>query len=331
MKFTWLEQACRSWRDIRVIGKSLQQGDRRYHIAGMALGEEARLYVLGPYLETDEPRRPARTQRQLQRGSGMWVDTYLGLEEIRIGTRQLRVGGSTGQPLVDHFPSEEVLVLYEFLRAGWEVPGWLKELDWECLELWTLELSGVKRLPPYTPDTPILLRHGAQTVRHLLEKPVTLTVGQSRTLSFTDHRGETVRCYINGVSLVDVWGEMDRMLQDPCRWAGLPPEQVQPIKEGILSALEHKCPRGMYSLGLEYECRQDLSLQFYTKAFLRSAPRNEGSGALVLSKGSRRRTGPHGLPVRACTLEAALPPDAKAVPAELFAYYEQTEPWEETV
>lgn len=212
-----------------------------------------------------------------------------------------------------------------------EVPGWLKELDWECLELWTLELSGVKRLPPYTPDTPILLRHGAQTVRHLLEKPVTLTVGQSRTLSFTDHRGETVRCYINGVSLVDVWGEMDRMLQDPCRWAGLPPEQVQSIKEGILSALEHKCPRGMYSLGLEYECRQDLSLQFYTKAFLRSAPRNEGSGALVLSKGSRRRTGPHGLPVRACTLETALPPDAKAVPAELFAYYEQTEPWEETV
>ena len=265
MKFTWLEQACRSWRDIRVIGKSLQQGDRRYHIAGMALGEEARLYVLGPYLETDEPRRPARTQRQLQRGSGMWVDTYLGLEEIRIGTRRLRVEGSTGQPLlVNHFLSEEIWVLYEFLRAGWEVPGWLKELDWECLELWTLELSGIKRLPPYTPDTPILLRHGAQTVRHLLEKPVTLTVGQSRTLSFTDHRGETVRCYINGVSLVDVWGEVDRMLQDPCRWAGLPPEQVQPIKEGILSALEHKCPRGMYSLGLEYECRQDLSLQFYT-------------------------------------------------------------------
>ena len=125
MKFTWLEQACRSWRDIRVIGKSLQQGDRRYHIAGMALGKEARLYVLGPYLETDEPRRPARTQRQLQRGIGTW-DTYLGLEEIRIGTRRLRVEGSTGQPLlVNHFLSEEIWVLYEFLRAGWEVPGWL--------------------------------------------------------------------------------------------------------------------------------------------------------------------------------------------------------------
>ena len=113
MKFTWLEQACRSWRDIRVIGKSLQQGDRRYHIAGMALGEEARLYVLGPYLETDEPRRPARTQRQLQRGSGMW-DTYLGLEEIRIGTRRLRVEGSGTARSIAPFASK---YLYAYGRT----------------------------------------------------------------------------------------------------------------------------------------------------------------------------------------------------------------------
>lgn len=332
MNFAWLEQNCEHWRDIRVIGRTIEREGDLYHLIGMTLAEEAKLYALAPYREPERPRRRERTQRQLQRSGGGW-DTYLSLEEVRIGSRRLPVGSISGDPLkYAARPDGKSQLFFDMLRAGWTVPGWLKEVDWEHLELETLELPGVKRLPPCTPDTPITLRHGGKSVRHLLEKPVTLTVGGSRTVSFTDHRGETVQCHIDRVLLVDVWGEMEGMLNDPRRWEGLPPEEEARVRAGFLQSLEQSCPRGMCYVGVEYECgREDVSVQFYTRQFLCSQPQSGGAGILLFRTRKGRETGPHGLPLRRDTLGSAVPPDTKKVPAELFAYYERTAPWEEQV
>ena len=49
MKFSYLENAYRTWDDILVIGKTIERGNKKYHIIGMTLYSEAKLYIVEPY------------------------------------------------------------------------------------------------------------------------------------------------------------------------------------------------------------------------------------------------------------------------------------------
>ena len=41
IKFLYLENFYKEWRDILVIGKTIERDDRIYHIIGMTLDDEA--------------------------------------------------------------------------------------------------------------------------------------------------------------------------------------------------------------------------------------------------------------------------------------------------
>ncbi len=60
-------------------------------------------------------------------------------------------------------------------------------------------------MPGYSPDMPISITHSPDSTQHILEKTVTLNVGKSRSFSFMDDYGDNVHCYINNVTLIDVW------------------------------------------------------------------------------------------------------------------------------
>ena len=49
MKFQYLEAFHKNWNDILVIGRTIEQDDKRYHIAGMTLADESKLYIIEPY------------------------------------------------------------------------------------------------------------------------------------------------------------------------------------------------------------------------------------------------------------------------------------------
>ena len=53
MKFSYLENAYRTWDDILVIGKTIERGNKKYHIIGMTLYSEAKLYIIEPYTEPE--------------------------------------------------------------------------------------------------------------------------------------------------------------------------------------------------------------------------------------------------------------------------------------
>ena len=48
MNFRQLEDAYEKWREVLVIGRTFERDGKRYHILGMTLAEEAKLYILEP-------------------------------------------------------------------------------------------------------------------------------------------------------------------------------------------------------------------------------------------------------------------------------------------
>ena len=49
MNFSTLSDCHKNWLDLLVIGKTIEWDGRKYHILGMTLSDEARLYIIEPY------------------------------------------------------------------------------------------------------------------------------------------------------------------------------------------------------------------------------------------------------------------------------------------
>lgn len=337
MQFSFLEEIPDEWQRVLVIGRNITRGDERYHIIGMTSGASVRLYILEPFREPENPlsgkrdSRPQRKRLKQQRVPGI---CYLHCSEFYLGNTRLKIQGGTGTPL--KYSEQDYRTIHLFLDmmdAGWTVPDWLKYEDWDNLQLTTLTVADRKRLPGYVPGMPITIKHRPDPVQHFIEKAVTLTVGRSRSFSFTDHLGEEVRCHIDKVSLIDVWENTKKQLRDPRYLRKVPPERLQEMKDHYRKALEQSCPEGMCFIGVEYECSKDYQLQFYSRDYLRSVPEiYSGSSAFFLIHlKPDQEIGPHGLLTKGCVIQKAVAPDTTRVSAELFSYYEKNEAWTEIV
>lgn len=265
MQFSWLEEIPNEWRHVLVIGRTITRDSQKYHIVGMTSGNTLQLHILEPFCEPKVPPRRKKSpcrQRKLLREQEESNICYLHCREFQLGDTKLKIQGGCGGSL--KYSEQDYRTIHLFLdmmRAGWIVPDWLKEEDWNNLQLTTLTIANRKRLPKYSPDMPITVKHRPDHTKHLVEKKVLLTVGKSRSFSFTDHKGNKVRCHINRVSLIDVWEDTERNLNDPRYVKKVSPEQLLEIKEHCQKALEQSCPRGMCYIGIEYECDRDYQLQ----------------------------------------------------------------------
>lgn len=335
MRFSWLEGISKKWKEILVIGRTVECGGRKCHIIGMTLAEEARLYIIEPcegqkgYRHTKK-----RTQRMILKEQEAGRDSFLNCPELRIGSRKLCTQSGCGGVLrPDSY--EEIRLFLDMMDAGWQIPDWLKEEDWDRLQLDTLTFAGVKRLPRYSPDMPIVIKHGHTVEKHLLNraKSIVLEPGKPCSFQITAHDGGRVQCHINDVILVDMWEEADRRFDDVRYRERFTQEQLQEIKSQYCEALRQSCPMGMCYIGIEYECSRDISLQFYAKAFLDSCPQSHSGSAsfFVMQWKPDKKTGIHGLPLKGCAIDVPFPPDTTAVAAEMLFYMEIKEPWEERV
>lgn len=335
MNFGTLQSWHTSWREVLIIGKSFEREGQNYHILGMTLAGEAKLYLIEPYRdEPPAPRKGARTRRKDLKENQEHTTRCLHCSGVRLGDQTLQVQGGSAGPL--EYARDDLGVIqlfFDLMSAGWTVPEWLEEEDWSTLQLVTLNIAGLDKLPKYTPDMPIVLEHGPEFIQHFLEKPVTLTVGKGRTLPFVDHTGESVQCYINSVTRMDLWKDTEEKFQDPRYRELISPERLEQMKASTYAALEKECPRGMYYVAIEYECSKEFSLQFHSREYLRARPevREGSSSGLLVRVKPDRPTGAHGLPLRGYAIQTAVSSDTVKIPAELSCYYEKVPAWEETV
>lgn len=226
-----------------------------------------------------------------------------------------------------------VQLFFDMMSAGWTIPEWLKNTDWDNLLLLTLTMDNVEKLPEFTPEMPITITHCPIPVRHIVEKPITLNVGKSRSFYFTDGYGEEVQCHINNVTLIDVWKETEEQWNNPGLAERLSPEQLEQARKHRYDALKQNCPKGMCYVGIEYECSKDLNLTFYSKQYLQSLPEiHEGSASFILMcLKPDKKTGTHDLPLKGCVIQTPVPPDTVKISAELFLYFEMVKAWTEKV
>lgn len=335
MKLQYLEEIPNEWQKVLVIGKTIERDGKKYHIIGMSLGGEAKLYILEPFSEPKPySRRKKHTHRQSLKENEETEFSYLHCREFCLGEKRLKIQGGCGGSLGFAEQDYRTISLFiDMMHAGWVIPDWLKNEDWDNLQLVTLTIADVKRLPKYSPEIPITLKHRSNPIQHIVEKTITLTVGKSRSFSFTDHHGDNVQCHINQVTLIDVWEDTEKQFKDPRYTKKLPPERLQEVKENCYKALEQNCPKGMCYIGIEYECTKDLSLQFYSKKYLRSYPESHHGSAsfFLMHLKPDKKLGVHGLPLKGCAIQTAVSPDTCTIPAELFSYFEKVEEWEERI
>ena len=55
------------------------------------------------------------------------------------------------------------------MGAGWIVPGWLKEIEWENLMLLTLNIADVAKLPGFSPQMPMTITHRPNPIQHIYD------------------------------------------------------------------------------------------------------------------------------------------------------------------
>lgn len=336
MKFSYLEDAHEQWSDVLAIGRTIERDGKKYHMVGMTLRETAELYIIEPYEEQENRhrRKGMRSQRRLLKENEEHEECYLHCSEFCFGTQWLHVQSGSAGPLEHSVQNYRTIQLFlDMMSAGWVVPEWLKEEEWDNLQLVTLEIADLDELPKYSPEMPIIIKHRSDFKRHLLEKTVTLHVGKSRSFSFVDYSGDKVWCYINTVALMDVWKDTEEQFSNPEYIKKVSPEQLKQAKEHCYRALEQSCPKGMCYVGVEYECSKDISLQFYSKEYLKSHPEHhEGSASFLMMRlKPDKELGIHKLPLKGCVIQTPVSPDTVKILAELFLYFEKTEEWEERI
>lgn len=337
MQLSYLEEIPSEWHKLLVIGKTIERNGERYHIIGMTLGESASLYILEPFSEPDYLKRKQRAHcnhRTRLKEQEERQESYLHCNEVCLGDKLLKVQGGNGSPLKYSEQDYRTITLFiDMMRAGWVIPDWLKEKDWHDLQLVTLHIAGLKRLPKYSPEMPITIKHRPDSIRHIVEKTVMLTVGKSRSFHFTDHDGDEVWCHINRVTLIDVWKDTEKQFSDPKFLKKVTPEQLREIKEDCYRALEQSVPKGMCYIGIEYECSKDFNLQFYSKEHLKSYPESHSGSAFLFLMRLKpdQETGTHGLPLKGHVIQTPVSPNTVKIPAELFLYFEKSTEWTEQI
>ncbi len=336
MNFSYLEECHNTWREILVIGKTIERNGEKYHLIGMTLSDTANIYILEPYKESEhihQKRKGIRNQRRVLKETEAPVFSYLHCSEFAFGSQKLQTQGGTGSPLkygLDDYRNFQLF--FDMLSAGWKVPDWLRTTDWEELQLVSLQIH-TDRLPEYSPDLPITITHHPDAIPHIIEKPVILRMGKTCSLSFTDHEKETVWCHVNQVTFIDMWKRLEERFQDPAIAELLTPEQIEQSKKRSEEALAQNCPRGMCYVGVEYECTKDLWLTFYSEQFLKSRIQPSSGSACLLGVIHKpdQDTGTHGLPLKGCAIQTPVPEDTTSIRAELFYYYEKVSEWSETI
>lgn len=257
---------------------------------------------------------------------------YLDCSVIFIGDTKLGVGNGASCFVQDGSGVNYTQLFLAMLDAGWAVPKWLSGKRWYDLRLTTLDIAG-QSLPEYTPDMPITIKHRADSIQHIIEKPITLTVGESCAVSFVDSTGKTVWCYVNDVILIDMWRAMKKMFNDIKALQDLLPKELDKLKDKLQKEAARSHPQGMGYIGIVYECTQKKELVFYTQDFLEGYPQSADQAYHLPGMRSpfAQATGTHGLPLQLSIIETMVPADTVTLAAELFAYREPVEAWTERV
>lgn len=340
MNLILLQEYLHPFDECRILGRPFSAGDCAGELIALTRrGEEVCLHMLqydSTYSERlaeaeeaawEEPALPPATRREELRRERRGVTPALAVEHLkalRWGDTRLEIAGSQ-HGVMEENDVPSLLLLSAFLREGWRPQAPLDEAALERCALSRMDLRCTE-LPHLPQDAPVTLEPGDTTETYLAEAGVTLTAGEmDLTLPFGGDGGTHI-AYLRRMVISDVWEEYRALFRAHRSREGLTAEDMAAIdrsEKNLLELLPEVCPEGMGLPTVEYEIAggEDLSLDLWNREALDSPPRPGGSSALLFMAKSEEKTGPHGLPLRACTIDTPCPLDTRTVEAELFRWH----------
>lgn len=217
---------------------------------------------------------------------------------------------------------EGTIELYEFLKAGWTAVG-IDDICFDELFLTRIKLRGDENcnIKP-NPKTSLSFVMRPHTASYLVEQPMTLEMGDNYPdkIWFSDLRtGERLWFQINRVYLMDIYEELLKIFDDPRMLEHRTPEQISDAKKDMVKQFSHICPRGMFFPVVEYECEEDVFLQFYGKADLDDVAKR-GMAAIGIFMGADKPVGKLDLKLKTALIQVPVSADTEQIEAELFQY-----------
>mgnify|MGYP001317660904 FL=1 len=322
--------------EIKVIGKSGEADGVVCHVMGLVRRGKEMLLMALQYderfrqnMEEDEasewsgaPGRPEtnRTLLRSDRTNGPVLPLQT-VHKVFIGEKEFEVHSSECRRL-DKQDWEHLLLMVRFLNQGWRSD----DMDDRRIDL--LFLAGLKLegdypvIPDFDPNPEMRVLMWPRQVTYQVEKPVTLTVGDHYPdpIVFRDAvAGEEHWIRIHRVYLLDVWEEMENIFADPVLWEQRTPEEIARARWECEQYLPEICPRGMYFPVVEYECEDDMAVQFYSRSFLDAKPAH-GSRAMGFIVRPEQPADMPGLKLKAAVIQEPVPADTVTIEAEIFQY-----------
>ncbi|AET68616.1 hypothetical protein Desor_3097 [Desulfosporosinus orientis DSM 765] len=337
MNFQELQNRLSQIKEIAVISRNAEIDGVICHIMGMVLLDDRTLQML--ILEYDEAYREKlenaeiaeltvspgelMTNRIVQRGDRNLKPTqcFCCVEKVCFGDLELTTNESgSGKCGTEQW--DKVALFTQFLLKGWS-PVSLDTKDIGAMFLTNLNFVGTyDAIPAFDTGVSIRFSMRRNSIRHLVEMPVTLIVGTEYPdkLHFTDKvSGEQHWVQINRVTLCDMWTEMSKTFDNPRLKEQVSPEELARSKAEFEERFSEMCPKGMYYPVIEYECEEDISLQFYSKGWLDVEPIHKNS-ALGFFMKTDEPMGKLGLKLKADIIQEPMTANTVSIEAELFQY-----------
>ncbi len=315
--------------EIKPLGKTAKVNGVICHIIGLVRYEHVLRIVALQYdgafaerIEADETANPQTNREFLRSDKNMnMTNIFHAVNTISIGEKQFAVGG-TETTRCDLQNWEMLVMLIEFLRLGWN-PSGIEYQNIESLFLTIAELSGeYDCMPDFGESSVLHLTFRYEPVPYLVEQSVTLAVGTKYPdrLWFQDKNTEEKHwVQINRVYLLDIWEEAMKIFNDPCLTEKFTAAELERNKEEFERGLTAICPKCMCFPVIEYECEEDIALQFHSKTWLDAEPDDSGYCIGFLMKPDEK-TGVLGLPLKTAMVQEPMPQDTLIIQSELFSY-----------
>lgn len=349
MNFELFQHLLPRYHEIMVLGKSLEKEGKPYHLIGMTrVDDRAELSVLNmcrplnsyPAWEEQCELTMRETMKQHEEADDNY---FMGIKAFLFNGIEYSVRSASSGCLNPWGDVEALGLFTEMQKAGWCVPedSVFYQRDWEEIGLTkiTIDLEG-KKLPGLEDNTITIVKN-IKTRNVRIEQPVTLFIEnedrKSNTIIFKKEDGTEAVCYINRVYLIDVWKDQEEKFAD-LDWNErirkyMSEEKLEDLKRQTREDLEQECPKGMYYVGIEYECSEDIALQFYSREYLDSVPTvYEGSAtSMIMLLKPEEKTGAHGLKLRGAVIQTPVTGETTELTAELFCYMVTTPEQEEEI
>ncbi|NLY71096.1 MAG: hypothetical protein GX076_05380 [Clostridiales bacterium] len=335
MNIRYLHEILSRIEEIRIIGKTTKVDGVICNVMGIVrYGTEMRLLILqynelfeqvceereAEELCNDIPSMPLTNRMRLRTDERIdAINPFQSVSKVFIDEKEFEVYSSEYRRLSTQ-DWDIILTISRFLNNGWQPDG-IGYQNIDMLFLTSLKLEGdYVSIPTFDEKPKLHFITAPSTVVHQVEKPVTLVIGgkyPDKLLFLDATTSEEHWVQINRVYLLDIWEEMDKTFADPRIQDLMSSEEIAQARLNCQKHLLEICPRGMYFPVIEYECEENITLQFYSKSFLDAKPLG-GSGSMAFLIRPDKPRGILGLKLKAAVIQEPIPANTSKIEAELF-------------